>query len=35
MEERFIEVSLPVKNMKSIFEGLDNFIKGEELEGDN
>lgn len=33
--EPLVSISLPVKNKKSIFEGLETFIQGDELSGDN
>jgi ubiquitin C-terminal hydrolase len=34
-EEPFLSISIPVKNKKSILEGLNAFIQGDMLEGDN
>ena len=33
--EPFLSISVPVKNKKSILEGLSSFIQGDMLEGDN
>ena len=34
-DENYITIPVQIKNKKSIFEGLDEFIAGELLEGDN
>ena len=34
-DEPYLTIPIQVKNKKSIFEGLDEFVKGEMLEGNN